>query len=1213
MHIKRLDICGFKSFVDPTSIHFDHDIIGIVGPNGCGKSNVVDAIRWAMGEQSAKALRGRAMADVIFNGSDSRTPHGYAEVTITFDNSDSVGAQQLPLEYRDYAEIAVTRRLYRDGTSEYLINKTQVRLRDVTDVFLGTGVGRKAYSIVEQGKIGLIVSARPEDRRILFEEAAGITKYKARKNQAERKMKLTRDNLVRVVDIIGEIERRLGTLKRQAQKARRYLKYRNEMDDLLLWQASHKFLELKVCCEVADAARAAATATVQSQRTEVDVQEAELEVLRNSVLDAEQHAEQAQNTAFLTDNEVREIELRIDRSKDRYQLLSERLQAAHGEQRNVEEKTAELRTERDELAEQLAEIEAEQAQEQALMQIEAEKLAEAEAASDKSNAKLTSLRQQQAHASADIAAAQATISSYEQRCSEVEQRRSRLTDELTRLGEEKTQLDQQRDELETRVKDLAARKHAMCDARDALEAELPDLRHSLVQGERELESQRAELHRERSRLRALEELTERMEGLGAGVRNLLESDDDAITGLVADRIEVPEQYTAPFAGLVGDRLQWVIVSDADRALELLRDLADQRRGRATVVPYHPGQQAVPEATTPEDPQQPGVVGRLRDLLSYRDEDADVVRTLLGDTLLVESDEIAQRLQASDPTCDVVTYDGTVFHTDGRITGGSDDPLASGIVERKREIRELGETVAQRGEAVSEALECHQQLRERVSKLREALDQAKGEAHEAEIALIKGEQDQKRFEERLNVVSKRHTELETELDEVQRSAQTASSERQQAAGLLEQARRTLDHSTETLTSAEQNAEQHRAELTAQQAVFTERKVVFAQVGERAAGSRGALERVGRSYEELRTRVETLEAERNDAATEAGTLAATIVASREEMLQARQTSRDAQAALSEAKGELDDARHNLGLREGELREKRGLLGEANEHLQQQEIEHQRLSLEREHLQQNIRDRFRGLELATVIGDYHARPMIDDTHRSRIKELDHLLDRMGSVNLDAPREYETEAERYEYYTSQHDDLSKALVDLERAIAQMNRESRRRFKHAYLGINEQFQQVFPRMFRGGKAELRLTQPDNLLETGIDILAQPPGKKLANIELMSGGEKAFTAVSLLFAIIQNKPSPFCILDEVDAPLDDTNIDRYVGSIRSMVEHSQFILITHSKRTMQAVDVLYGVTMAEPGVSKIVGVRVGEMATRTEKRSASLPPPPVEAEPVAVA
>ncbi|RLB52664.1 MAG: chromosome segregation protein SMC, partial [Deltaproteobacteria bacterium] len=653
MHIKKLEICGFKSFVDRTVIHFDHDVIGVVGPNGCGKSNVVDAIRWAMGEQSAKALRGKAMGDVVFNGSETRPPAGFAEVTLTFDNSDPTMAQQLPLQYRDYSEIAVTRRAYRgDGSNDYFINKTPARLTDVDEVFLGTGVGRQAYSIIEQGKIGVIVSARAEDRRGLIEEAAGITKYKARRRQAENKMNLTRRNLVRVGDIVSEIERQVGSLKRQAAKARRFLRYRSELEHLMLWEASHKLLELIVLHAVAENSRAELTTKVASDRTEVDTRDAENEVLRQQAQDVEQQTERAQNAAFISDNDVRECETRQERAAERYVQLSGRLAQAQSEQLELERKATALDDERQDLASQLETVKHEQQSEQGHVQIEIDKLQALQLETDTANGRLATLRHDEAGAVASIARGEAELAGFEQRSSEMTQRQQRLSAELDRLAEEQGQLESQRETLTKQVAQLVSRKHAMCDARDALQNELPTLRDDVRERGTAVEEQRAELNRRSNRLQALEEVSERMEGVGAGVRNLLQSGDPALGGIIADRIEVPADFTAAVAGLVGDRLQCVVVDDLDRALELLRGLAAERQGRATIIPRQPSSatdpahQPTPDLLTPAPSDtDDGVIGLLIDQVSFAPEDAAVVRALLGNALVVSDADCAKRLSA----------------------------------------------------------------------------------------------------------------------------------------------------------------------------------------------------------------------------------------------------------------------------------------------------------------------------------------------------------------------------------------------------------------------------------------------------------------------------------------------------------------------------------------------------------------------------------------
>jgi chromosome segregation protein len=1196
MRIKKLEISGFKSFVDRTVIHFDEDVVGVVGPNGCGKSNIVDSIRWCMGEQSAKHLRGRAMSDVIFSGSESRGPHGLAEVTLTFDNTDPGGAEGLPLEYRDYAEIAVTRRLFRDGTSEYLINKTQVRLKDVTDLFLGTGVGTKAYSIIEQGKIGLIVSARPEDRRMLIEEAAGITKYKSRKKQAEQKMELTRQNLLRVGDIVSEIQRSLASLKRQAAKAERYVSYRNELEDLMLHEASHKLLELSALGRVEEAARAHEAERSQAARAALDAREAELEVARQSALGAEERAEASQSAAFAADGEVRAQETNLTRSRDKLTHLDERRATATREQEDLERTIGELATEREGMEAELVEFQAEESRESETALDEHDRLEELRRGQQEAEHEASALRKRAAAASAAVAAAEATLTGFERRRSEMSQRRVRLEDEVGRSELEAQEQEHRRAELAQHCAELADGKRLTGDERARLDAELKGLREATVLTDRAVDTAKNELNQKRNRLRALEELHARLDGVGAGVKNLLATKDPAIVGLVADRVEAPAELTQAFAGLLGDKLQSVVVTDPARGLALLSELARSKKGRATLIVQQP--RVTPSAAESSSIVGPGVVGPMLERLTFAPEDAALAESLVGDALVVDTAETALGLSLDGATRTMrtmVALDGTVVYADGRIAGGAGDAVAAGMIEQKREMRELHEVVAQKSVEVTTLLEAQQAQRLRLTEVGTALDRARNEAHQGELALVTAEKDLRRAEDQLANVRRRQTMVTTELEDLGSAIESAAFEADEARAKLDAGCAARDEVSASLTQIEQRALDWGQRVHAQQAIVMERKVRVARVRERAAGLRNTVERLARSCDELRGRIAKLDAERLECARGAGQAAATMLLSRERLAASVKAAHEAERALTGARAALDEARSSLAERESELRGLRQEAQGATERLRQHEMALQRLSIELTHLVDGVRERFRGLELRSVVGDYHKRPPASAEHRERITELGGLIDRMGPVNVDAVREHAEAEERHTYYAEQKADLDRALSDLEKAIAQMNRESKRLFRATFDGINARFKALFPKMFRGGQAELRLTNPDDMLETGIEILAQPPGKKVANIELMSGGEKALTAVSLIFAIFQYKPSPFCILDEVDAPLDEANVTRYNEAIRGMTDHSQFILITHIKRTMQSVDVLYGVTMQEPGVSKLVSVRINENTQQRAK------------------
>ncbi|MBK8994981.1 MAG: chromosome segregation protein SMC [Myxococcales bacterium] len=1207
MHIKRLEIAGFKSFVDRTVIHFDHDVIGVVGPNGCGKSNIVDAIRWCMGEQSAKHLRGRAMEDVIFNGSESRGPHGLSEVTLTFDNTDPTYAESLPPEYQAYPEIAITRRLYRDGTSEYLINKTQVRLRDITELFLGTGVGTKAYSIVEQGRIGQIVSSRPEDRRLYIEEAAGITKYKQRRKQAERKMELTRQNLLRITDIVTEIDRTRASLKRQVAKAERYIQYRAELEDLVLHDASHKLLEYIVTEQVEKTSHGEAQSGLERARENLSAAETELDLARQESLSIEQRADKASTSAFEADNEVTALGAEIERAKDRMSHLVERQKSAENEQDQIASRLAELNAERETLADRLTDLARDETERAADAQKEDDALGELRGEESRANEVLQGVRDELGRTSSQAAAEEARLDAHAHHIAELEARRDRLGSERDGIADELAELSAKKHALERSVAELAEGKRLTVAEREGLEAELVELRARQLESERKVDVAKNELGLKKNRLKALDELHRRLEGVGAGARALVNGSHAGVLGLVADRIEAPEELTAAFAGLLGERLQYVVVEDLPRGLDLLGELARAARGRANIVAARPPY--VAGSAKSGALSEPGVIGYLADRLVYAPADEALVRALVGDTLLVETPAQALSLAERFVGTTAVSLDGTVARPDGVVSGGSGDDAAAAMVEQKRELRVLAEDVERLGERYARVHEEHTALRARLSEVGTSLDRARQEAHAGELAHVTAEKDLARTSDEITRATARQATIGAESAELETKLADARRAQGECQTQLEAARASLEHLRHELGKAEAQAASWNERVTAQAALVTERKVRLAQVREQVEAAKSSQERVLAAIADLETRAQRLGDELVEVARSLGETAAQIVIARETRLGATEAAQLAHEELSAARALLEQVRFALGTREAELKTLRDEAQLLDESLRRAEMALQRIELERQHLLANVRDRFRGLDLLRVVGDYHARPIPDDEQRRRIEELTQLIDRMGPVNLDAGREWEDAEKRFHDLSTQKIDIEKALDDLDRAIKHMNRESRRRFKETFEAVNELFKKTFVRMFRGGRAELALTNPDDMLETGVEIIAQPPGKKLGNIELMSGGEKALTAVSLIFSIFQYRPSPFCVLDEVDAPLDEANVARYNEAIRSMTANSQFILITHVRKTMQSVDVLYGVTMGEPGVSRIVSVKVNDQAqARSEHRGALSSMPPAAAD-----
>ncbi len=1234
MRLKRLDIVGFKSFMDKTVVLFDDGITGIVGPNGCGKSNIVDAIRWVLGEQSAKHLRGGSMQDVIFNGSASRPPAGMAEVTLTFVNDHP---DEVPARYRSFREIAVTRKLFRTGESEYLINRTPCRLMDITELFLGTGVGTKAYSIIEQGRIGVIVSAKPEDRRTLIEEAAGITRFKAKKRKAERKMEHTRTNLLRVGDLVTELKKRLDSLERQARKAERYKALKQELKEIEVHIAAHRFLEIAATRRALDRRLAALRAQ------EADL-EGRTEALQQSIAQRRDRlsAEEARLAGLQERAAALEGEAKVCEERARG-MMRER-ESLDARAKEAQEEMAALEARRRSLAEERARLEAAQVEIAEL--IEADRVALREQ-TEAQEAALQEIQRLDEEMEAERAGAmnavrvltegRSHLAALERRLAEARSRREALATEAEALTTRLDQLASERRRLETKLTETRQLHLRLEEERRVQEETLARTTAELEETSAGLETARARLAERRSRLASPEEIQRRYEGYEAGVRAVMlgrealraahggpaaapqtgaeggtgdtaeaagqepsptepahalprDLDPDAILGLVAEVLRAAPEAERALEAALGLRLQAVLVQDASTALRLAESLEASEAGRCTFLPLEGlrGEAARALEAVPDDADVLGPALAFVEVEAPRYE--AVARHLLGNVVLVRDRAAASRLHAATSGLTFVALDGTVVEASGALTGGRLKDAGTGLLERRREIQELSAEVLVLARKAETLEATRERLAARVRKLQAGLKTLSRDAHSEQINLVSQEKEAHRLEDEIRRLEDERAQCQLEMEQLERlhrelEAEIARTQAAMEAAEREQATRQarLEALAETLAEAKASAE-------AVQDAVTHLRVKAAGDLERREALARELDKLGQTEGEIETRLRYLAGvvegsgtsfERLDAQVEedlqaAERLKAEAARLRTDLARGRETLNAALAAVKEDEAALAALRE---AHEACRSEAHGLAMEDRE-----------LALEARHLAEAVEERY-AARLEDEVYRWHLAAPPTEADLDRLAALRAKVERMGEVNLTAISEFEALSERYRFLSEQKADLEASLDRLERAIVKINRTSQKRFVEAFEAVNERFQKIFPRLFNGGKAGLALTDPSNPLESGVEIFAQPPGKKLQSVNLLSGGEKALTAVSLLFAIFLVKPTPFCLLDEVDAPLDDNNVVRYNQIVQEMSLTSQFILITHNKLTMEIADTMYGVTMEEPGCSKLVSVRLsGEEA-----------------------
>ncbi len=1241
MRLKSLHLLGFKSFADKTLFEFHPGVTGIVGPNGCGKSNVVDAIRWVLGETSAKALRGGEMADVIFNGTDKRQPLGLAEVTLTLaDCEEQLGT--------DFHEIAITRRVFRDGKSEYRINNQLCRLKDINELLMDTGMGQSAYSIMEQGKIDMLLSSKPEDRRAVFEEAAGITKFKSQKREALRKLDYTEANLLRISDIIAEVKRQMGSLQRQAAKARRYQALLGDVKTLDTHYSHRRHQHLgaeraEFQASVETLAKSVTDLQYRISDGEKEISDArtKFQQLEERVSNARQHGNELKNRAQSAKNR---IGFNAERTRELEVLIPQNEADIENTRSKFSDQESQIASAEESLGEVLTSIERQQAQ----LDEHATKTAGVRQQREQLTAALGQLRKRAAEAENMIVNTKAQLASSITRVESDGQRKEQLSVELGKLESERNAKIAEQKELDTKLADVREFLEEHTEVVKTAERDAQIAENNLADTQQRLTKAHKEYTEKSSRLDVLQQLVASGEGLEKGTQAVLKGLDqpdfykNGTRGVLTSFLEVEADFIPAIEGALGPVLQTVLVGDTHLAESIIDTLVRKKLGQVNLLPEDlcPGGSDSQMMALPD-----GARAWALDKITVQKQVKPLVQRLLENVVIVENLGIALKLKPQYSDLTFATMNGEVVTPDGLVKGGSTGKAGAGsLLQRQAEIRDLEGATKVLAEARA-ALEAEvEEGRTRIAELKSHLAEARARLQENEVQESKLAGQSSLVEREIGQMGSKLEGVQWEQGELFKRVETAENQISELKAAQAKAHQDLEKRTTEIRGQESRL----AEIAREESESAE---LLSELRTNLAVERRAEEALRQQKEPMRNRLHELEETITRRENE-------IASYREKMENAGGESESLEEEIATAEADLVIVQSKLGELETEraaqdetLREtEKGLLGwrrdlsALTEQRGNAEIKITQLDLRIESLATTVLERYDvdlesfapdtpGLleaietqkkakarnekRAATMAGEDadenadadepgNAGPSLDtdtDTEGSVeagtglepdwdfvegvVGELKRKLDSMGPVNLDAIGEFEELEERHTFLETQHNDLVTSKEELLRVIHKINTTTKEMFAETFAQVQKNFRGTFRELFgEGASSNLLLVDEDDPLESGIEIIAKPPGKKLQSITLMSGGERSMTAVALLFSIYMVKPSPFCVLDELDAPLDESNISRFLKMLDRFIDQSQFVIVTHNKRTMSRADIMYGVTMQEQGVSKPVGMKL---------------------------
>jgi len=1178
MHIKQIELFGFKSFVDKATIALSTGICAVVGPNGCGKSNIVDAIRWVLGEQSAKQLRGKFMEEVIFGGANGRPSLNFAEVSLVLSNESG----KAPVPYHELSEIMVTRRLFRSGESEYLINKIPCRRMDISKLFLDVGVGHRHYAIIEQGRISTVVESKPDDIRALIEEAAGITKFKLKKKAALRKIELTKQNLLRLGDIIAEVTRQLSSLKRQARRANRYRTLKKEIKHIEITRALHHYAQWRQELDLLEqdlrsfedrqAERAASLAKLDAELTERASRMHEVEE------DLQQRREklfQIRNAINSDENSLLHLQRQSGELKERKERLTREIQ-------EQEQRQEQLIEERDHLSDKQQRLTEECAKAEVLADQLEEELNREKSRLNQFTDELDGGKSELVDVLGEIAQVRNSQLSMRKQLEDLSRRQNRRKSEYQQLKEKQDQLQPHGLSLQSTKARIEGELSNLSGEADSLNQKKLQLQQTRDECTEELDSLESTYHQQQSQLQVLSEMESSYAWFNDTVRELLNARDKKelkcnIRGAVAEILDVEAGHRRAVEAVLGGRLQALVVDSLGDACAALEHLKRTGTGRNHFIPLSITNQTS-EAVPPDDGPVP-LVNLVRPRQGYE----RVVDHLLSKVMFCADLEQALSMWQSHPNVFIlVTPEGDLIAQDGTLWGGSQEQQIS-ILEKQQERKNLEAKVSG--------------SKKRLDKVRSKLLTIKEKQAQLNSQFQSIQQNQQEFRDQLLEKEKEHYRLETELQRITERLTVLDIEKEHDEEEVSHIHAELaqgEQELETLEERRQELEEELAEIRLQRQELKDKVDTLQEKTTAQQVSVGAMlekkEAMGASYQQLeqyhnetdrRLRQHVEERENcqkqiEQLATEQYEIQERLEQAQEQLLEKEERFKTDEIHWREFEGQLQDLESN---RLHNMQQDR----EEEQEIQSVRQEVTELKLKLQYLVHQMQDHYHLDITAEFLPDMEEEVDLDNMN-ANLQRLRDRVARIGEVNLTAIEEYEEQQQRYDFLTSQRDDLVHSLEGLNKAISRINRTTRRRFLRTLEAVNRKLADIFAVLFNGGTGYLELSSDRDPLESGIEIFVHPPGKKLTSMSLLSGGEKALAAAALLFSLYMIKPSPFCILDEVDAPLDDANIDRFIEVLQKISQDSQIILVTHNKRTMEISDVLLGVTMEEPGISKIISV-----------------------------